>query len=254
MRTFCLARGILQGGVECDHVLSDAAQFSFVKLTSLFATLLHDCQPADPLGLYGRHAVAMRHDYRRRSTADLGGLDNPALDMRIHYAICRSFLSQGGTEDQFGELGFPAFTAQFLQSMTTPPQAQAGFSASAQQQAAAFVAANVGRLNAGQRVVYNRVRHALEHGMPEGVDAFMLHAPGGTGKTFVINLLLAAAVELGKTTQPVATSGIAALLLRGDGRTAHSRLKLPINPGPSSLCSVDTSAASVTLLLPDFRV
>ena len=55
-----------------------------------------------------------------------------------------------------------------------------------------------------------------------------LDAPGGTGKTFVINLLLAKLRQNGQVAVGVASSGIAATLLTG-GRTAHSVFKLPLN-------------------------
>ena len=52
---------------------------------------------------------------------------------------------------------------------------------------------------------------------------YFIDAPGGTGKTFVCNLLLAAEVRKDrKIGVATASSGIAAILLRG-GRTAHSR-------------------------------
>ena len=55
-----------------------------------------------------------------------------------------------------------------------------------------------------------------------------LDAPGGTGKTFLTNLILAK-IRLGRgVAVAVASSGIAATLLAG-GRTAHSTFKLPLN-------------------------
>lgn len=55
-----------------------------------------------------------------------------------------------------------------------------------------------------------------------------MDAPGGTGKTFVISLILANIRAQGKIALELASSGIAATLLDG-GRTAHSALKLPLN-------------------------
>jgi len=55
-----------------------------------------------------------------------------------------------------------------------------------------------------------------------------IDAPGGTGKTFLINLLLAKVRKDGKVAVAVASSGIAATLLDG-GRTAHSAFKLPLD-------------------------
>ncbi|GFX59351.1 ATP-dependent DNA helicase [Trichonephila clavipes] len=57
---------------------------------------------------------------------------------------------------------------------------------------------------------------------------FFLNAPGGTGKTFLIKLVLAAVRSQNDIALALASSGIAATLLPG-GRTAHSALKLPLN-------------------------
>ena len=56
---------------------------------------------------------------------------------------------------------------------------------------------------------------------------FSLYAPGGYGKTFLIEALLSMVRGLGKIALAVASSGIAAELLEC-GRTAHYRFKIPI--------------------------
>ncbi|GBP72118.1 ATP-dependent DNA helicase pif1 [Eumeta japonica] len=63
--------------------------------------------------------------------------------------------------------------------------------------------------------------------------------PGGTGKTFITNLILAKVRSLGKLALAVASSGIAATLLAG-GRTAHSTFKLPLTVSleKDSVCSI----------------
>ncbi|CAN2390893.1 G-quadruplex DNA unwinding [Pristimantis euphronides] len=75
----------------------------------------------------------------------------------------------------------------------------------------------------GQRDAYNQILSFSETNKGEIV---FLDAPGGTGKTFVINLLLAKFQQQKKITLAVASSGIAATLLKG-GRKAHSTFKLP---------------------------
>lgn len=57
---------------------------------------------------------------------------------------------------------------------------------------------------------------------------YFLDAPGGTGKTFFISLILVTISSQNKIALALASSGIAATLLEG-GRTAHSALKLPLN-------------------------
>jgi len=55
-----------------------------------------------------------------------------------------------------------------------------------------------------------------------------LNAPGGTGKTFLISLIIAKIRSNNGIALAVASSGFAATLLDG-GRTAHSAFKLPLN-------------------------
>ncbi|XP_053961429.1 ATP-dependent DNA helicase PIF7-like [Anastrepha ludens] len=57
---------------------------------------------------------------------------------------------------------------------------------------------------------------------------FSVDAPGGTGKTFLLSLILATIRSQNNIALAIALSRIAATLLDG-GRTAHSALKLPLN-------------------------
>src|ERR1700727_2330458 len=66
---------------------------------------------------------------------------------------------------------------------------------------------------------------------------FFLHGPGGTGKTYLYNTLCNHLCSQNKIVLCVASSGIAALLLKG-GWTAHSRFKIPIPSHESSVCSI----------------
>ena len=66
-----------------------------------------------------------------------------------------------------------------------------------------------------------------------------MDAPGGTGNTFVTNLILAKVRSQGKLALAVASSGIAATLLV-DVRTAHATFKLPLTVSlhKDSVCSI----------------
>ncbi|XP_067930983.1 uncharacterized protein [Watersipora subatra] len=76
-----------------------------------------------------------------------------------------------------------------------------------------------------------------------------LHAPGGSSKTFVTNLILAKVRESGKIALAVASSGIAATLLPG-GRTANSALKLPLNLARTENpeCNIKKNSGTAQLL------
>lgn len=71
----------------------------------------------------------------------------------------------------------------------------------------------------------------------------------GTGKTFVLNLILARVRMEEKIALAVASSGIAATLLDG-GRTAHSALKLPLNLNQIEVptCNIGSNSGMAKIL------
>ena len=97
-----------------------------------------------------------------------------------------------------------------------------------------FLQANLPRLNQDQRAVFDAVVEAVDSRRPA---IFFVDGPGGTGKTFTNKVILAHLRNEGHIALAVASSGIAATLLPG-GRTAHSRLKIPLSLHPSSWCAI----------------
>ena len=71
--------------------------------------------------------------------------------------------------------------------------------------------------NDDQRHIFDKVISAVDS---ERGGMFFIDGPGGTGKTFVENLILARVRSAGKIALAVASSGIASILLDG-GQTAH---------------------------------
>jgi hypothetical protein len=80
-------------------------------------------------------------------------------------------------------------------------------------------------LTPDQYNVYKSVLHTIDNG---NGGLIFLDAPGGTGKTFLLNLLPVKGRQTGKIALAVTASGIPAILLTG-GRTAHSAFKLTLN-------------------------
>jgi hypothetical protein len=78
-------------------------------------------------------------------------------------------------------------------------------------------------------------------------EVFFVDGPGGTGKTFLENLLLATVRAKGDIALAVASSGITSILLDG-GRTAHSRFKIPLNITRDSFCSISAQSSLASLL------
>ena len=89
----------------------------------------------------------------------------------------------------------------------------------------AYVEHNVPLLTADQQEVFDSF-YSISESNQGGM--LFLDAPGGTGKTFLINLILAKLQSEGKIALATASSGIAATLLTG-GRTLHSTFKIPLD-------------------------
>jgi hypothetical protein len=89
-------------------------------------------------------------------------------------------------------------------------------------------------LNDRQRAAYNGVidAYAAHH-----AKVIFIDGPGGTGKTYIENLILNDVRSRGDIALAVASLGIVALLLSG-GQTAHSYLKIPIALDCMSFCYI----------------
>jgi ATP-dependent DNA helicase PIF1 len=99
-------------------------------------------------------------------------------------------------------------------------------------------------LNTDQQAAFERITSAIADRTEE---TFFLHGPGGTGKTYLYNMLCYQLHSEQKIVLCIAPSGIAALLLKG-GCTAHSCFKIPIPCYESSICSIIKNSEQADLI------
>ena len=109
-----------------------------------------------------------------------------------------------------------------------------------------YVEHNESLLTSEQQEAFNKVVRSLED---SAGSIFFLDAPGGTGKTFITNLLLAKVRKSKNIALAVASSGIASTLLDG-GRTAHATFKLPLDLArcETPMCNISKRSAKAKLL------
>jgi len=102
------------------------------------------------------------------------------------------------------------------------------------------------KLNEGQRTAFNEIMASVKDVNNLYPRLFFLDGPGGTGKTFLYNTLIAVLQGQGKSVVAVASTGIAATLLT-DGTTYHSKYKLypPITETTRSKIEENSYSASV---------
>ena len=100
--------------------------------------------------------------------------------------------------------------------------------------------------NADQRHAFDTITASIGNGY-QGSKIFNINAPGGCGKTYLLNGILAHLRGMGHKCIAAASSGIAATLLNG-GRTAHSFFGIPIPISNTSTCNITLKTNLGTLL------
>jgi predicted ATPase len=100
------------------------------------------------------------------------------------------------------------------------------------------------RLNPDQHSVFDKITSAVTNKTGE---IFFLHGSEGTGKTYVYNTLYYHLRSDMKIVICVASSGIAAILLKG-GHTVHLRFKIPIPIHEASFCNIPKTSQLADLI------
>lgn len=223
-REACLKRGLLEDDYHWECALQEAcATQSAAKARQLFCILLTACSVSNPFQLWEKFKEALSEDIMLELRRE-----NPGVDVYLSDDICNQTMIRledmcltitGKFIDCFG---LPRPTRDESSSLNTEVLRELSYDTGELQ---SFVEKNCPLLTLEQRLVFEEISREVEK---ESGGIFFLDAPGGTGKTFVINLLLATVRQKAKIAVAVASSGIAATLLEG-GRTAHSTFKLPLD-------------------------
>lgn len=226
-RAAAQARGLLEDDREWHDCLREAATFSMgPQFRTLFATILCYHATVEPMLMFDAHYVALSDDIRHILTTRYEIQD--ATDQQIR-DVCLAELdkvlnrvdgTRGGLHG-FG-LPLPSVDAPFpFQPLDAQQEERNQYDPVDLEQRVLQAEPS---LTSDQRRATQAILDSLL-GLPQ---LFFLQGPGGTGKTFVENYLLAKVRSEGSIALAVASSGIAALFLLG-GRTAHSRFKIPLN-------------------------
>ena len=217
----CIARALLESDNEFDICLQEAATFQTGHaLRQMFAVMLCQNQPARPAELFAAHYQNLSDDCRYQLT-HLHGISQPTEQVirDLCLTLLDRILQRMGSSLEAHQLPLPTPGANFG-LVARVIQEEKSYDP---QELEETVNQAVTHMNPNQQHAYACVLTAVQ-GNP---GIFFLQGPGGTGKTFVENALLAAVRKSGGIALAVASSGIAALLLKG-GRTAHSRFRIPI--------------------------
>ncbi|GFS64967.1 ATP-dependent DNA helicase [Trichonephila clavipes] len=238
-RQVCEKLGLLENDNHWDATMEEAILcHSPSQIRELFAILICTCGLSNPLQLWDKYKVALSEDILHR----FENMDQVNNDLCLNEALIHiedKIIRISGK--RLSDFGMP--TPQRRGELSTDLIKELSYNI-------AILDTQVSEtepcLLPEQKYIYNKILQRVELG--EG-GLFFLDAPGGTGKTFLLNLLLAKIRKDRNVALAVASSGIAATLLSG-GRTAHSVFKLPLNLASEETptCNISKNSARGALL------
>ncbi|CAF1021035.1 unnamed protein product [Adineta steineri] len=244
-REACRLHGLLEDDQQWDATMSEAATVhSPARLRNLFALILTTCAPSDPKQLWESHKESLTEDILREARRQNPGMNlnyTPDMFNQVLIILEDKILQLIGKKLEKFDLPTPQRNRS--NSLSSEMLRETSYDV---KELDAYVAANEPLLVPDQRAAYNAILDLIKK-KAGGIK--FLDAPGGTGKTFVINLLLAKIRKDSKIAIAVASSGIAATLLQG-GRTAHSTLRLPFKfvHNDRHLCSIRKGTGEAKIL------
>jgi ATP-dependent DNA helicase PIF1 len=214
------------------------------RLRNLFVILLITCGPSNPGQLWESYKESLTEDILIQARRQNPGMAlGYTPDMFNQTLIILEDKALGMAGKDLKQLGLPTPQRTLGDRLSKEMLRETSYDLNDLNE---YVSANEPLLVVDQRAAYNAILDRINrkaHGI------IFLDAPGGTGKTFVINLLLAKIRQQSKIAIAVASSGIAATLLQG-GRTAHSTLKLPLNltQCEAPLCNISKGTGEAKVL------
>ena len=214
----CKKMGLLDDENEIDQVMEEAASMCFgSQLRYLFTAILIFIRPSNPLTFWQHHTVSLCQDLMHHA-----GATEPTAEVVNEVLLdIQEFLERSGFALSDFQLPAPD-PALIQQCRPREIREETDYDIGALKQA---LSDNLEKLNEDQQMVFQAVMTSVQHGSSHIIG---LDAPGGTGKTFLLSTILAAVRSEDKVALATATSGIAATLLP-NGRTLHSRFKVPLN-------------------------
>ncbi|KAF0775701.1 hypothetical protein AaE_000599, partial [Aphanomyces astaci] len=242
----CLLLGLLEEENHLIHLMDEAEETkSPSRIRDLFVIVLTAYFPARASDLWDKYKDSMSEDILFRLRQELGDhelamttdMHNEALVMIEDKVL----MTSGKTLNDFG-IDVPlqrrgVLCAEVAREKSYDRQALLNFVEERRPQL---------ENSPEQLDVYNKLKDAINS---ERGSISFLDAPGGTGKTFLLNLLLAEVRSNGEIALATASSGIAATLLNG-GRTAHSTFAFPLNLARTdkSVCAIKKQSGKAKVL------
>ena len=232
----CLKLGLLEDDNEWIACLNQAVESQMPKeLRNLFFTILLYCMPTQPGQLWTLIKHHMSEDfihqkYTQSDAENFALIDIEKILNKNSSSMCK----------------YPGIPMPYLNTIDKYKNADIQNELEYSMEDLIKETDNVKFLNKEQTHAYHSIINHI-YQINCNNNLFFIDCPGGTGKTYLYNTLLSPVRRNGDIALAVALSGIAALLLVG-GRTAHSRLKIPIKLDELTVCNIKKNSKLSELL------
>ena len=227
------ATGLLDNDDYIRNALIEASnRIPQYRMRKLFAVILYHCEPKHPKELWEEFKHKMGLDCMNRAHV---GPKTATMIEKCLALITHHYRHIGGD--------LHSFPLDVLASYVMENYALSFMTILANQQGDTESTTTIDDLNVEQKEVFHKFLEMIDAG---NGGVIFLDAPGGTGKTFLLNFILGyVRINRGEILA-TASSGIAATLLN-QGKTLHSTFNVPLNiinkDNPSCALSRSSSKA-----------
>ena len=222
----CVKRGLIEDDKEIEKALDEAYSIQFGdQFRHFFATLMMFGSPTGPKELYKAYEIMLCEDLTKKEGLPPGEPNDFVKNLCL---LKLQAIFHENNKDMVKDFGLPR--PQELQRSAKVPKLISDEHSYDIVKLADRAALNVKKLNQEQRVVFDGVMESVD---TESGKMFAIDAPGGSGKTFILDCLLSLVRSQGKVALAMATTGIASTLL-ANGRTVHTKLNVPLKPDENS--------------------
>lgn len=223
-REACQLLNLLENDEHWDSTIADASISSAPhQIRILFSIIITTCFPSSPTELWEKYKDCMTEDILHYIRSNTLNYDlSFTIDMYNEALILIEDICLSIANKNLSQLGLTAPNRLVNNINNIEIQREQNFDINYLNE---YLQEHLQKMNQQQNHVYDTILSAVKD---QRGGFYFLDAPGGTGKTFLISLMLANIRSQNNIALAIASSGIAATLLDG-GRTAHSALKLPLN-------------------------
>ncbi|XP_024979018.1 uncharacterized protein LOC112516232 [Cynara cardunculus var. scolymus] len=240
----CYAHRLLDDDSEWIDCLEEASNWAIgYELQHFFVTILTHCQVSDALRLWNTYYEILSEDITiMQRRFKVNNLKLTALEIEAYtlFEIESIMEKMGKSLKEIN--GMPLPNQQLLlelQNRLVNEELDHN-----REDLRVVHDTNFPLLNQCQSEAYEAI---MDYGYEGRGHLIFYHGRGVTGKTFLWKTIVARLRSEGKIVLPIALSGIAALLLL-NGRTSHSRFRIPLDVTAESTCEISHGTQLAELL------